>query len=47
LFAGLGFRFHFDQVDAGCKRIAPGSRSLDQELPPNAASGKPDISMMS
>src|SRR5258707_3477145 len=35
LFAGLGFRFHFDQVDASRKRIAPGARTLDQELPSN------------
>ena len=42
LFADLGFGFHVDQVDAGRKRIAPGSRSLDQELPPNTASRKPD-----
>ena len=47
LFAGFGFRFHFDQVNAGRKRIPTGSRSLDQELSPNSAPRKGDIFMMS
>ena len=34
LYANFVFRFHFDQVNAGRKGVATGSRPLDQRMPP-------------